>query len=146
MATVIKGMKLGMKLAAPNVFERPFYPLAVLTVNTGDTVRMTMTLENNTESAAGKDLLAAYGSYDASTGTFTMSFAGVKRAVSIPTGSSSQDVDCVASVVGTDFDAFAAVGIYNETDGTFTIESDLVKTDQLTVTGIAVTDFTLSKV
>jgi len=118
--------------------------LAVLTVNLGDTVRMSMTIENSTGLAVTKDLLAVYGTISGS--TMTPSFMAVSRSVSIPTGSSTKNVDCKASVAGTDFDACGAVGTYNATTGDFTVESILCKLDQLTVAGVGVTGFTLSKV
>ena len=121
-------------------------PPLTLTVNVGDTVRGTLTLESSYATAVTRDLLLAFGRYDAATGRFTIAFGNVRTGVSIPVGTSTQTVDVRATVPGTNYAGLAAVGRYDAATGAFTIEGFLVKTGMLTVLGVAVRDFTIAKV
>ncbi|MDI6708833.1 MAG: hypothetical protein QME47_07110 [Candidatus Thermoplasmatota archaeon] len=123
-----------------------FLSPAVLIVNLYDTVRMTITVENNTGETVTKDVMAAYGTYVEAESTFLYKFRAVGTGVAIPSGTYNLVIDATAWSVGTDFDAMAALGTYNATTGEFSVEVLLVKVDQLTVKGVGITDFTLSKV
>ena len=120
------------------------YPLAVLEVRRGETVRMAMTIRNELGAAVTRDLLAAYGRFDPATGTFTMDFGCVRATVSIPIGTTTHNVDCVAGVIGVGFDALAALG--RHAPPRFEAEETLLKRTQLTVRGIPITGFVLSRV
>ena len=122
------------------------YPLAVLSVPRCTTVRMAMTLVNNTGASVTRALAALYGTHDPATGRFTFDFGCVRDGVSIGTGTTTHNVDCHAAVVGTLFDGYAGVGTWSEKDKTFTPEHAIVRTDVLTVTGVTVTGFTLTRV
>ena len=118
-----------------------------LTVNKGDKVKMTMTLESTYDRTVTKDLLEAFGTYDPATKRFTLHWGCVAEDVSIPRGTSSKSVTCTAWKVGT-WDALAAVGTYDRTTGEFKIEHAIVKQRVLTVKEkamVKVKDFTLSK-
>ena len=118
-----------------------------LTVNKGDKVKMTMTLESTYDRTVTKDLLEAFGTYDPATKGFTIHWACVAKDVSIPRGTSSKSVICPAAKVGT-WDALAAVGRYDRDRRMFFPEAYLVKTKVLTVKEkamVKVKDFTLSK-
>lgn len=148
MATEVEELvsEKGFNIEAASLITPEMVPLAVLSLSLGDSVRMAMSINNNTGVAATKDLLAGYGALDEATGVFTIAFAHVRTAVSIITGTNTINVDCVASVQGIDFAAVAAIGAYNTSTGAFDIENILIKASQVTVKGTAVTGFSLSKV
>lgn len=97
----------------------------------------------NTLGAVTKDFLAAFGTYDPETGTFTMYWGHVLTGVSIPTGEKTTPVDCVAAYLGTLWDCLGGIGTYDPGTGTFTVESAMVLEDALTVTGVGVTGLSL---
>ena len=144
--TAIEVEELGIGIPKKAAINPETTLLAALTVDLGDTVRMAMSINNNTGASATKDLLAGYGTLDPTTNVFTMAFGCVSPTVSLPTGTSTKNVDCGASAQGVDFDALAAIGVYDGVTGSFSIENSLVKTSQLTVKGIALTGFALSEV
>jgi hypothetical protein len=113
--------------------------LALITVSKGATFYTDMTISNTTGSAQTRDLLAAFGRYDPSTGKFSVAWAELRTGVSIPTGESTQTVTCVGRVVGTDWDCLAAVGKYDSAANTFSVEDAVVVTKAVTVTGLAIT-------
>lgn len=97
-----------------------------------------------TGSSVTKDILVAFGIYNASNNTFTMYWGHVAQGVSIPVGQNIKvkTITCNARTPGT-WDVLAALGTYNPSTGQFTVESAIVKEDLLTVTGATVTDVTL---
>ena len=116
--------------------------LSALEVSPGQTYYTDITTENSTGSSQTKDFLAAFGSYDAGTGEFTMAWGNVAINASIPTGTATNSVTCQATGMGT-FDVMGAIGVFDEGAGTFTIESAVVLEDALSVTGVAVTGISL---
>ena len=118
--------------------------LGDLSVSYGTSFYADVYASNNTGSAVTKDVLVAYGIYNPDTNEFTMYWGYLGLNVSIPVGENQLIVtmDCVAEQVGT-WDVFAAIGTYNESTGEFVIEDAIVKEDELTVTGVMVTDVVL---
>jgi len=116
----------------------------LLTVNLGDIFYADVYASNNTGSDVTKDILVAYGEYDPGTGQFTMYWGYVADNVTIPVGDNVMvaSIECVAELLGT-WDVLAATGTYDPGTGTFTIETAIVKEDELTVTGVTVTDVQL---
>ena len=102
------------------------------------TVRMAMSINNNTGATVTKDLLAGYGAYNEATGEFTIAWGAGHIAVPIPTGTSVKNLDCVAEVQGIDFDVLAAIGKF-DASWNFVIEHRLVKMAQLSVIGTTLT-------
>jgi len=116
-----------------------------LDVSYGDTVRMTVTVFNPFDAITVPYIMAAYGTYDAATDTFTTAFYGIIYDVSIPSGESSYDIDAYARAVGT-FDAMAYL-VYDHPVTLERLEEKLVKEDILTVIGyLEITDFVLATV
>ena len=120
------------------------YPLAVLTVRRCDTIRMRMTILNNTGASMTRALASLYGTYDPVRVRFDHVFAYFRDGVTIGTGTTTHDVDGHAAVAGDLFDACGAIGTI--TAGVFTSEHTHIKLDVLTVTGASVTGFTHSRV
>ena len=118
------------------------YPLAALTVSRMETVRMTMTIENNTGAAVTRDLASFYG-YLTAPGEFTFHFACIRPGVSIGVGTTTHHVDCGAAVAGAGYDALGAIGKHAPPH--FHLEHGHVKRNQLTVTGVIVKDFALGR-
>lgn len=113
-----------------------------LSVPLNSTFYTDITTENTTGSAVTKDFLAAFGTYDPATSTFTMYWGHVVTGVSIPTGTGTTPVECGASTAGA-WDALGAIGTYDAATRTFAIESAMVLEDALTVTGVQVTGLSL---
>jgi len=116
----------------------------LLSVNLGDTFYADIYASNNTGADVEKDILVAFGEYDLGTGQFTMYWGYVGEDITIPVGDNIVVCSfiCTAELTGT-WDVLAATGTYDPSAGTFTIETAIVKEDELTVTGVTITDVQL---
>lgn len=105
-----------------------------------DTFYTDITTYNSTAEEPRKDFMAAFGTYDPSTGVFTMKWGHLKLDVKIYKGYTGTPITCLAGYLGL-WDAIGAFGVYDEANNTFTIESALVLLEALNVVGgIQVTD------
>lgn len=117
--------------------------LAIITVPHGGAFYTDITTVNTTGAAVTKDFLAGFGHYDPATEMFELYWGHTRLGVSIPVGEATNTIDCVAAMLGVDWDAVGAIGSYDAATGTFTMESAVVLVDALTVTGVAVTGMAL---
>lgn len=145
-ATKLVSIGQGKGLAVLGVETRELgAALTLLSVPLGTAFFTDITTMNTTPAAVTKDFMAAFGRYDPATKEFMMYWGHVSPGVSIPTGEATTTVDCVAAVLGIDWDVLGAFGTYDAATETFTMESGLVLESALSVTGTQVTGLALRR-
>ena len=114
----------------PEVIETNICRL--LTVQINSSFYTNITTENSTGSSQTKDFLAAFGTYNPSTGSFSIAFSFLSENVGIGPGTDTNTLNCQALQSGS-FDVLSAIGTYNSSTGSFTMESSAVAEDALTI-------------
>jgi len=113
-------------------------PKLAISVPKGSTFYADVYCTNTTGSEQTRDLMVAFGTYDSTTGQFTIAWRYVAEDILIFVGENVQVASfiCNAEQEGT-WDVMAATGTYDSATDTFTVETSVVKEDELTVSAVA---------
>jgi len=117
-----------------------------ITCTQGQTFYTDIETTNNTSSSATKDFLAAFGTYNESTGEFSISFGWLTLNATVGTGVHTTTVNCQATAGNGTYDGIGCFGSYNESQGVFTFEDAMVILDCLTISGGASGELTVTNV